>query len=62
MTGIDGSQEEKPLEFTSEHAVKTAEMEQQVTILKLEQQLNNARKRLGEIRKHAYYLNDDNTE
>lgn len=62
MAGVGGSQEEKPLEFTSEHAVKTAEMEQQVTILKLEQQLNNARKRLGEIRKHAYYLNDDNIE
>lgn len=60
MAGVGGYQEEKPLEFTSEHAVKTAEMEQQVTILKLEQQLNNARKRLGEIRKHAYYLNDDN--
>ncbi|CAL9733108.1 protein Sla2p [Monosporozyma unispora] len=59
MIGVEGNQEETPFEFTSEHAVKTAEMEQQVTILKLEQSLNNARKRLGEIRKHAYYLNDD---
>ncbi|CAL9738586.1 protein Sla2p [Monosporozyma servazzii] len=59
MTGVEGSKEETPLEFTTEHAVKTAEMEQQVTILKLEQSLNNARKRLGEIRKQAYYLDDD---
>ncbi|ODV77784.1 structural constituent of cytoskeleton [Suhomyces tanzawaensis NRRL Y-17324] len=37
---------------------KTVEMEQQVEILKLENKLNAARKRLGEIRKHGY--RDDN--
>lgn len=33
---------------------KTVEMEQQVEILKLENMLSSARKRLGEIRKHGY--------
>ncbi|OWB59282.1 hypothetical protein B5S29_g137 [[Candida] boidinii] len=36
------------------HENKTAEMEQQVEILKLENSLNAARKRLGEIRKFSY--------
>ncbi|GMF54455.1 unnamed protein product [[Candida] boidinii] len=36
------------------HENKTAEMEQQVEILKLENSLNSARKRLGEIRKFSY--------
>ncbi|ODQ46431.1 hypothetical protein PICMEDRAFT_16315 [Pichia membranifaciens NRRL Y-2026] len=36
------------------HETKTAEMEQQVEILKLENALNSARKRLGEIRKFSY--------
>ena len=53
------SQQQQPLDFTSEHTLKTAEMEQQVEILKLEQSLSNARKRLGEIRRHAYYNQDD---
>ncbi|CAI4049464.1 hypothetical protein SKDZ_14G0860 [Saccharomyces kudriavzevii ZP591] len=53
------SQQQQPLEFTSEHTLKTVEMEQQVEILKLEQSLSNARKRLGEIRRHAYYNQDD---
>lgn len=39
---------------------KTVEMEQQVEILKLENKLNSARKRLGEIRKHGY--RDDNSD
>lgn len=39
---------------------KTAEMEQQVEILKLENKLNSARKRLGEIRKYGY--RDDNSD
>ena len=39
------------------HENKTAEMEQQVEILKLEKALDVARKRLGEIRKFSY--NDD---
>lgn len=56
------SQNETPIDFSSQHAVKTAEMEQQVEILKLEQSLSSARKRLGEIRKHAYYLNDEDDE
>lgn len=59
MTSITTEVDEKPLEFSSDHAVKTAEMEQQVTVLKLEQSLANARKRLGEIRKHSYYLNEE---
>ena len=53
------SQQQQPLDFTSEHTLKTAEMEQQVEILKLEQSLSNVRKRLGEIRRHAYYNQDD---
>ncbi|KAL6947308.1 hypothetical protein ACO0QE_002191 [Hanseniaspora vineae] len=36
------------------HEHKTVEMEQQVEILKLEAQLDKARKRLGEIRKFSY--------
>lgn len=39
---------------------KTVEMEQQVQILKLENSLNSARKRLAEIRKHGY--RDDNSD
>lgn len=38
----------------SEHENKTAEMEQQVEIVKLENALEEARKRLGEIRKYSY--------
>ncbi|WLF81350.1 sla2 Src-like adaptor 2 [Lodderomyces elongisporus] len=39
---------------------KTIEMEQQVLILKLENKLLSARKRLGEIRRHGY--RDDNSD
>jgi hypothetical protein len=41
---------------------KTVEMEQQVEILKLENKLNAARKRLGEIRKHGYRDDDSDDE
>lgn len=59
QTNTKAEQDQQPIDFNSEYAIKTAEMEQQVTILKLEQSLNVARKRLGDIRKQAYYLNDD---
>ncbi|KAG0669730.1 sla2 Src-like adaptor 2 [Maudiozyma exigua] len=59
QTNENSEKEQEPVNFGSEYAVKSAEMEQQVTILKLEQSLNMARKRLGDIRKHAYYLQDD---
>ncbi|EGW29993.1 uncharacterized protein SPAPADRAFT_73424 [Spathaspora passalidarum NRRL Y-27907] len=41
---------------------KTVEMEQQVEILKLENKLNAARKRLGEIRKHGYRDDESDDE
>lgn len=41
------------------HVLKTTEMEQQVEILKLENSLNSARKRLGEIRKFSYIDDED---
>ncbi|KAK6205263.1 structural constituent of cytoskeleton [Scheffersomyces amazonensis] len=41
---------------------KTIEMEQQVEILKLENKLAAARKRLGEIRKHGYRDDDSDEE
>lgn len=41
---------------------KTAEMEQQVQILKLENALSSARKRLGEIRKFSYKDDDSDDE
>lgn len=53
------AQDDQPMEFTSEHQLKTVEMEQQVEILHLEQSLNIARKKLGEIRKHAYFTEQD---
>lgn len=61
-THIMGSLENSPnnikasVDFTTEHTMKTVEMEQQISILKLEQSLANARKRLGEIRKRGYEL------
>jgi len=58
-TKTNSEKDQQPVNFSSEYAVKSAEMEQQVTILKLEQSLNVARRRLGDIRKHAYYLQDD---
>ena len=56
------AEEQAPIDFSSDRALKTMEMEQQVTILKLEQALNAARNRLYEIRKHAYYLHDDDDD
>lgn len=44
------------------HENKTAEMEQQVEILKLENALNSARKRLGEIRKFSYRDDESDEE
>lgn len=44
------------------HENKTAEMEQQVEILKLENALSSARKRLGEIRKFSYRDDDSDQE
>lgn len=41
---------------------KTIEMEQQVEILKLENKLNAARRRLGDIRKHGYRDDPDEEE
>lgn len=41
---------------------KTLEMEQQVEILKLENKLQAARRRLGEIRKHGYKDDDSDDE
>lgn len=46
----------------SNHENKTVEMEQQVEILKLENALNLARKRLGEIRKFGYRDGDSDEE
>ncbi|KAH3680112.1 hypothetical protein WICMUC_000513 [Wickerhamomyces mucosus] len=46
----------------SNHENKTIEMEQQVEILKLENTLNAARKRLGEIRKYSYRDGDSDEE
>ncbi|KAM9898396.1 hypothetical protein OXX79_006335, partial [Metschnikowia pulcherrima] len=47
---------EEPLNLDSltTYEGKTLEMEQQVQILKLENSLMSARKRLAEIRKHGY--------
>ncbi|KAH3684022.1 hypothetical protein WICPIJ_004994 [Wickerhamomyces pijperi] len=46
----------------SNHENKTVEMEQQVEILKLENALSAARKRLGEIRKYSYRYGDSDDE
>jgi hypothetical protein len=46
----------------SNHENKTVEMEQQVEILKLENALSAARKRLGEIRKYGYRDGDSDEE
>ncbi len=41
------------------HEFKVQEMEQQVEILKLENSLQQARLRLGEMRKHSYAQDQD---
>lgn len=51
---VDQKIEEVDYSKLSNHENKTVEMEQQVEILKLENALNAARKRLGEIRKFGY--------
>lgn len=50
----ESSANEVDLSKLTPYEGKTVEMEQQVEILKLENKLNAARKRLGEIRKHGY--------
>ncbi|SSD58689.1 related to cytoskeleton assembly control protein Sla2 [Saccharomycodes ludwigii] len=52
---------EKDVDFSklSIHENKTTELNQQVEILKLENALERARKRLGDIRKYSYRDNED---
>lgn len=61
LSGLDDSQNDVDLSKLTPYEGKTLEMEQQVQILKLENTLAAARKRLGEIRKHGYAddLSDD---
>lgn len=54
-----GAEEEVDYSKLTVHVLKTTEMEQQVEILKLENSLQNARKRLGEIRKFSYVDDED---
>lgn len=56
----EGSNNDIDLSKLTPYEGKTVEMEQQVQILKLENSLNAARKRLVEIRKHGY--RDDNSD
>lgn len=53
--------EEKETDYSrlTPHVLKRTEMEQQVEILKLDNMLSKARKRLGEIRKFSYIDDDD---
>lgn len=53
-----GANEGPDLSKLTPYEGKTLEMEQQVQILKLENSLNQARKRLTEIRKHGYRDDD----
>ncbi|KGK36036.1 hypothetical protein JL09_g4815, partial [Pichia kudriavzevii] len=61
---IIGKHEVEDIDYSklSIHENKTAEMEQQVEILKLENALSSARKRLGEIRKFSYKDDDSDEE
>ncbi|ODV60619.1 Sla2p [Ascoidea rubescens DSM 1968] len=57
-----GSQEPKDnVDYSkfSGHQLKTTEMEQQIEILKLENALDNARKKLGQIRIYSYHDDSD---
>ena len=54
LTRADETQNDVDLSKLTPYEGKTLEMEQQVQILKLENTLASARKRLGEIRKHGY--------
>lgn len=56
----ENSKNEIDLSKLTPYEGKTVEMEQQVEILKLENALNSARKRLGEIRKYGY--RDDHSD
>ncbi|ABN68041.2 structural constituent of cytoskeleton [Scheffersomyces stipitis CBS 6054] len=58
----ESSQHDVDLSKLTPYEGKTIEMEQQVEILKLENKLNAARKRLGEIRKHGYRDDDSDNE
>ncbi|ODQ59348.1 hypothetical protein WICANDRAFT_79867 [Wickerhamomyces anomalus NRRL Y-366-8] len=58
----NGSADEVDYSKLSNHENKTVEMEQQVEILKLENALGAARKRLGEIRKYSYRDGDSDEE
>lgn len=58
----NGGDNEVDYSKLSNHENKTVEMEQQVEILKLENALNAARKRLGEIRKYSYRDGDSDEE
>lgn len=63
MDNKDPYQNDIDLSKLTPYEGKTVEMEQQVEILKLENMLSAARKRLGEIRKHGYRddVSDDET-
>lgn len=54
LSSEDNSKNDIDLSKLTPYEGKTVEMEQQVEILKLENSLNSARKRLGEIRKYGY--------
>lgn len=58
----NGGSDEVDYSKLTNHENKTMEMEQQVEILKLENALNAARKRLGEIRKYGYREGDSDEE
>lgn len=60
LTNGESSKNEIDLSKLTPYEGKTVEMEQQVEILKLENSLNAARKRLGEIRKFGY--RDDHSD
>ncbi|OLL22253.1 Endocytosis protein end4 [Neolecta irregularis DAH-3] len=53
------AQEDVNFEGMGSHEFKVREMEQQVEILKLENDLSNARRVLGEMRKVSYYRQED---
>ncbi|CCH42178.1 Endocytosis protein end4 [Wickerhamomyces ciferrii] len=58
----NGGENEIDYSKLTNHENKTVEMEQQVEILKLENALGAARKRLGEIRKYGYRDGDSDEE
>jgi huntingtin-interacting protein 1-related protein len=56
---IDQQRESKQIGATSKHDFKRREMEQQVLIMSLERKLDDERKALGEMRRHAYHIESD---